>query len=575
MTLFRKFEKMLDSNTKRYFISFFIVSAILVLSYFFFSVRFETNDDSAIMYNIAGYRSGHIEVDPIFSGVLWGMLVGAGYYLVPQIPWYSIFSIFVIGISHIIILQSMLKRRKKSSTLLIYIILFFGVALYSIINLQFTTTAMWPGIAACILGLDIFKNKENNVLKCSLIAFLLLLCCSIRLFVGISAIGFFLTALFINAVSHLRDFASIWKKIFVVFVIACLTLLFTVAVNTIYESINGEWKEWREYHKERSTYKDYSSLSYEEAKETYESIGWSKNLYDLAQGWFFMDPKINKDSFQTLNQCTEDSSKKTSFKERLYSAGIYLKQVWIYIPITRILLISELSIIAYLLGITFIKKDKILFIKVSSVACVSGLMIIYLCLKGRLPLRAFQVCVLPAIFILYTMLLEIRAGTVIEKSMRMIVMLIGGVCMMGNIRLAHINSSILDVGIDLRMKMEEYAIQYPKNIYVYDSTMSFGAGPFVTYPMEKPTNYIFWGGSTMFSPIYERQIRFNGKNTLYSDAFFEENVYFVSRRGIEDSSLIKYLTEEYGYIEYQLIETVDSCQIYKFYKTDESDTNKI
>lgn len=29
MTLFRKFEKMLDSNTKRYFISFFIVSAIL------------------------------------------------------------------------------------------------------------------------------------------------------------------------------------------------------------------------------------------------------------------------------------------------------------------------------------------------------------------------------------------------------------------------------------------------------------------------------------------------------------------------------------------------------------------
>ena len=158
MTLFQKFEKMMENKKKRYLVSFLTVSAILILSWLFFSVRFETNDDSAIMYNIAGYRSGHIEIDPIFSGVLWGMLVGAGYYLLPQIPWYTLCSMAVIGISHIIILQSMLKRRKKSSTLLIYIILFGMGALYSTVNLQFTTTAMWPGI---LVGGVYLRTREE------------------------------------------------------------------------------------------------------------------------------------------------------------------------------------------------------------------------------------------------------------------------------------------------------------------------------------------------------------------------------------------------------------------------------
>lgn len=419
-------------------------------------------------------------------------------------------------------------------------------------------------------GGGIFKNKGRDVLKGTLIAFLLLLCCSIRLFVGMSAMGFFLIALFINTMNHISCFTTIWKKIFFLFLIACSMLLLTGAVNSLYETINGEWKEWRDYHKERSTYKDYASASYEDAEDIYKTIGWSKNLYDLSQGWFFMDSKINKDSFQILNQCTEDFRDKASSKERLYSAGVYLKQIWTYIPTVRILLISELSMLAYFCWISFLKKDKLLFVKASSVACASGLMIVYLCLKGRLPLRAFQVCVLPAIIILYTMFLEFRSRTFIEKSMKMYVMLIAGICMIGNIHLAHINSSAWDIGIDLRMNMEKYAIQHPENIYVYDSTMSYGAGPFVTYPVEKPTNYIFWGGSTMFSPIYERQIRLNGKNTLYSDAFFDKNVYFASQRDIDDSSLIKYLTEEYGEVGYQLVDTVDSCKIYKFYKMDES-----
>lgn len=69
----------INDNAKRLWIeSIFVTSIFLVIIWFLFSVRYETNDDSAMMYIIAGYRSGSVEIDPIFSGVIWGGIVGGG-----------------------------------------------------------------------------------------------------------------------------------------------------------------------------------------------------------------------------------------------------------------------------------------------------------------------------------------------------------------------------------------------------------------------------------------------------------------------------------------------------------------
>lgn len=61
--------------------SFFVAALFLLITWLLFSVSYETNDDSAMMYTIAGYRTGQIEVNSVFSSIVWGGIVGGAYRL--------------------------------------------------------------------------------------------------------------------------------------------------------------------------------------------------------------------------------------------------------------------------------------------------------------------------------------------------------------------------------------------------------------------------------------------------------------------------------------------------------------
>lgn len=68
----------------------------------------------------------------------------------------------------------------------------------------------------------------------------------------------------------------------------------------------------------------------------------------------------------------------------------------------------------------------------------------------------------------------------------------------------------------------------------------------------------------MFSPVYERQLQYNGIKSLYSDAFLEDNVYFVSNGGEDKELLLAYMTEEFGELNCVKVKDMGNYGIYKF-----------
>lgn len=69
----------------------------------------------------------------------------------------------------------------------------------------------------------------------------------------------------------------------------------------------------------------------------------------------------------------------------------------------------------------------------------------------------------------------------------------------------------------------------------------------------------------MFSPLYYKQLELNGRDELYSDCFFEDNIYYVSTSQDTIERIGMYLEQTYDCkTTYTIEDTVDNCMIVKF-----------
>lgn len=477
----------------------------------------------------------------------------------------------IIWLSHVVILKNVLQMSKRKSSFWWFLVIYIGAAVYSTVFLQFTTTALWAGIAACILGIDTFQRENDGkeqIFEIFLLLFLVTISYSIRKSVGMAVLAFLGICFLINGIKQYRSKRKV-RKIIMVFSGTILAVLATICITSIYEKENG-WKEWRIYHEERATYKDYMAVNYAEDSDIYESIGWDQNLYDLVNKWFFMDSRVNKESFEILNKHKQAVESREKSLVKLYGCIQYVIRVLQSFPMARIMLLQMNILGLYLIYRSVVYKDRSLLFNVLIILLCAYGMLLYLGIKGRLPLRAFQVCVLPAIVLLGY--LCVKEGDIIksefEKYVNVFITFILFMCMSGSILYTYRQTLNEDVtkGIEIRMEMENYAVNHPENIYIHDDSVSFGADPFVTYSSEKPTNYIFWGGSTMFSPVYERQLGIYERKNLYADALLEKDIYVVSRAEMDaDTLLVKYMESCFENISYKKVDDVNGCGIYKFF----------
>ncbi len=535
-----------NKNVGKYSISIFIVLILLSTTYVFCPIGFETNDDTGMLMFVTGAKTGTPTEATIFANVLWGYFLSNLYRFSEKIPWYIITYILLLGAVLTIICRCCLEifdgdnekgdlgssRNNYSVSAWgggVFIALYLSLFCYSSVLFQLTTMAAFCGIGAILL---MKLYPAGNCRTYMGVMILLFFADTIR-----PKMGFMVTWAFVLM------FISMWvlnrrfpngKYPLLAFSVQVIVYY----VNFFYEKVNG-WETFRRYHAARAAWKDYPHLSFEQAPQIYEQAGWTEQLFNCAERWFFMDRHINVETFEAINEANHLVLTVSSFFQRLFIAVIKIYNATAQFRVALLLLFLGFAVcVVHCIWKNRINLSLIIFI----IMFLPFLILLYFGFVGRMPYRvAFSVVMLflmPLLFCLvdyyHGYMQSNRQG--IKYIVAILLLCLSLISVkssqgMANMLYVEANKEQRLSSIQGKKRVEKYAMDHPDNIYIYDISLALWGSPFQVYPGKKPYNLTFWGGSGMYSPPYYEQLRANGLETLYSEQFFAKNIYFL---GLEE-----------------------------------------
>lgn len=571
-----------ENELDRWIISVLTVSVLFICTYSIFGIGFETNDDSGMMYILAGYRTGTPEIGTVYSNVVWDCILWALYSFVPGMPWYGLAFVLLLFLSNVLILKSALKIASYKKIALwkcffLYITFYCIAVNYCIALLQFTTLSAIVGTAACAVISALFYGESNGVRMVDAVFTVLFIVLSylIRAKAGYVAAVWCVTAM---SVKFIRINRALFKKRAIYFLSVFISGVILsggalIVHNHFYSETN--WSEYRDFSSQRGQYKDYPHLTYEEAPEVYQAVGWSEELYNLVIRWFFMSPNINTQSFESLNREYEKANTESINKtEIITDVKTILDFIQNNCTAFSCMGLCVLLNMIYLVQCLRLKNFLELIYLVAGDGIMCG-MLLYLQLEGRMPQRTFLLCLIPWLCILLMNILRMHSP-IKSKSIN-IMMNLACTSLIFMLVSTNMDSLYKIVYSEMRLdslenkkNLERYFLKHPDNLYVYDSSLRWYSDPLMVHrPEEVPNNYFFWGGASMFSPLYYKQLEANGREELYADCFFDDDVYYVSKSKLTMQIFMNYLNNTYECItEYKIIDTVDGCSIVQFSKVE-------
>ena len=552
---------------------------------------FDTYDDAAIQYALAGYRTGSPYGTLTYVSPLLGWLIAGLYCLQPAVPWYGLFQITILAISITVINYALLVKVSKIvpiTPINIVIVFLIDVVCFAWYThrMQFTISAAALGTAAIALILaysDVRRAGRGKYLWVVSISavLLMLICYAYRKPTCIALIPFWMLAILFVATRERALYASMnhdeeastGKGFFralqqtdkEIMVIVAATLLGIGAIQCVNNCYKAQDTEYYEYDAARLAYQDYTEdRAYGKNIQLYETAGWDQEATELIYRFVYLLPEMNTDDLNAI-------------------VDAFGSEAWASGPI-KILEEHGLSIIpkvinsvkSFVLGSREAKAYAAMAFGTAAVAftftvCWRGkyseylrklrnhcvvfeliavavfvLQVGYLAAINRLLLRAFCAVAIPCLIAILLVLLTYCAEAnppKLVKSKRgpnmsvallltcLMVLLVGS----GQWIIRELNepywSQIERKSISQMADFDAYAMSHPDNFYIYDFSLAatdYAYDPFVVYVSSKPTNTMISGGNYTYSPCYYEQLEFNNMNSLSLKNLLNKNVQFVS-----------------------------------------------
>ena len=353
-----------------------------------------------------------------------------------------------------------------------------------------------------------------------------------------------------------------------------VVLIVRVKVQDKYLKRTDSWQEYLAYNKYRVSFWDYPHITYEEDPELFEEMGWSEEFYNLTDSMYFMDRRFDKESLSSFTKpfswfsYSDFDSLKANFHDQLSSLlhserlpiiqSCFLGFVltWtIYLLLRRKWIVYRPQIIALLLDFFG-----------------TSILITVLAARGRLPLRAWLMALIPTVTVGVLLMLmtfkprhsgrRMRGFALGGSIVLSVLVLIGGVWAIQKVIKKDMPWRIQRS--DKVLLMEEYIIDHPENVYVYDHLGCQNYSVFASYPdsESRPTNGFAWGSSYIYTPAYYEQLAYNNLDSLFTEDFLRDNVYFIS--GTENKLKYKTMLEamlakEYPGVVMEEVDTIDKA----------------
>lgn len=568
-----------------------VTAVIMIMVFGIIQPVFMTIDDARLLYVYAGYATGIPEGNYLFTYYPLSWLIANLYTFAPHVSWYAIYHFAVVFFSGCIVGKTIYKigiKKKIHIFYLIFLHVFTYLSFYLIdtILMHFEVTATIIGTAGVVLLLGInLENKSKKVIFVELFTSILCIAmCYSQQFNSFYAICCYLIVavvfLFLNGLA--KKICLKTAKYLVTYIVFLFCVIFLIKGIENNAKDTPEWQSYYKYNKYRVSFWDYEHQSYQDNPELFLENGWNEEFYELAENMYFMDKRFNNDALQNIVErfswlgFAEGSKPFETMRDTFESLFDTERLTLVHVFI--ILLLFSL-----LLGRTTMNGTlKIHFPQVlAAFCCVGGtsILMLYLAARGRLPLRAWLACSIPCgviLIILFLTTLEKRKRVSKEKTYTWI---IGSVSLVAwGIMMTKTYSEIYHKdwiwrqnAVVTMQEIENYAIEHPTNIFVFDISGAQNYGVFTKYAdkEKRPTNLVPWGSSYVFTPVYYDQLKKLGRTSLLTEDLFDENVYYITsmQNPLYKDLLSNMMNHDYDNVSFEENARIgDSTVVYKITK---------
>lgn len=549
---------------------------------------FYVGDDTLIQHILSGSASGG---DPnpytVFVGYALSSALAALFRVLPGVPWWTAFSIGAILLSiasinrclirslYKILVHRGIAKRSHATILGIVacIVVGMGVCSVAVLEIQFSYTAALCGMASivcvgCLLVDDFFDGESSSrLIRCGAVALITLLVglvFSIRRDVGLVAAVFCVTVWVACSVRRSNsDGASrgvLQRMRMGLEVRALSVLLVSAAFAGLLGLINSvaysapEWQEFMTANSERSNYVDYQRGTYEEYSEDYHEIGWDETLYRLVRRLYFIDADVNTESLHDINEATKESVGRQNPITAFFTRSGVFADAHVFVLCLALVVTFALCLV--------VAPGKRMRVAATVTLVLSGLMVCYLGLRGRLISRSIVPVLLMGLACLWACALAEflsiggRAKTDAGCARKRRAWLAGiiGLAYFAAVALplyycmeyvgASSDAENRARGNQTVSLVDIYIEGHPSDVFVFGGSKYLDSALGNAYD---PPNKLYWGGWRYFAPWHELAMEQAGFPDGFSEEdFLLENVFFVSLDDDSAELLSSHLSDSLG-----------------------------
>ena len=249
------------------------------------------NDDAVMSMIAAGVLvSNQPSADLLFIHPLYGWFISNLHMLQPEVPWYGISFILIVGLSLMILNYSILRLRRQLNFSLILIYATVGTALPSLVHLQFTIVAGLATVAGVMLLISFFMHEpETN--KPFIIGIITSLC---LLLIGamirfesmlmvcalFAPFATFLVLKFLQPTQSGELKKPYFVKFLIVGIIIGISMIGLQVLKQRHYINSPGWTKWFSLNKAKSEFLDFQKIKYNnQTRNIFDSVSWSQTDY--------------------------------------------------------------------------------------------------------------------------------------------------------------------------------------------------------------------------------------------------------------------------------------------------------
>lgn len=556
---------------KKLIMIIFINIIIFVITNLIFTVKYEQVDDF-IIYNLYSGLDGTYNIHGVYIHPLICCILGLLFRIIPVVNWHSIFLLSSQFICFTLIGYIIIKKHNNGISVIMYTI--FASIFYStlLMLIQYTSVGAILVLTSFMLLVDKLQQKENKSKKYNILIFTLFtIGIMTRMQCLLIILPFIIMYFIISLIQYVKkkiEKEQIIKLIKNYLILIVITILVYIS-NLIIYNTDDVYKEYIEYNNIRTTLHDIVYVDYNENKEIFDEVGWSKNDHYLFYTFNFGDENVySKENLEKiLNYKIQKDGKYnldrtiTDLKDSLTMEQKYL------LPYVTLLFLAM-----FIVNL-FHKKNRISSILIFITTI--GVHLIFIILNRSMLRVLIPEYILGTVLLIYN--LHLKSQEKINDSMKNCIIILITICIFSMISCKQYN---YDYKLGDHKSVQDiisYTNENKQNVYLYTvPSLQFRYLAYNVYQMPPKgafSNLRVIGGWDMYTKnYYDFKNRYDLEGTFLD--LLKDNVYLIDGdvtwsgreyHNYKDNVLL-FIKEHYGInTKCEEIKQFDNLKIYKVY----------